>query len=106
LAAGLVGFTATATLADSTIADNTAAGGNGGSGGDGLGGGLYLASGATVHVSTSAITDNVADGGAGQGGGSNGQGIGGGVYNLGSFSDLATLLAHNHASTSNDDLYG
>jgi hypothetical protein len=71
-----------------------------------LGGGLYLASGASVHVSTSAITDNAADGGAGQGVGSNGQGIGGGVYNLGAFSYLTTVIAHNHASTSNDDLYG
>src|SRR6516165_2213945 len=35
-----------------------------------------------------------------------GQGIGGGVYNLGTFLyDLATVIARNNASTSNDDIY-
>jgi len=33
--------------------------------------------------------------------------VGGGVYNLGAFSfDSATVIAHNHASTSNDDTFG
>jgi hypothetical protein len=42
---------------------------------------------------------------AGEGGG-DGQGIGGGVYNLGTFDfDAATLVALNHASDSNDDLF-
>jgi hypothetical protein len=32
--------------------------------------------------------------------------VGGGVYNLGTFLfDLATVIHHNHASTSNDDIY-
>jgi hypothetical protein len=36
-----------------------------------------------------------------------GLGIGGGVYNLGMFlRDDATVLRHNHASTSNDDCFG
>jgi hypothetical protein len=42
-------------------------------------------------------------------GSSAGMGIGGGVYNLGRFSpDVATLLRiiHNHASTSNDNIFG
>jgi hypothetical protein len=31
--------------------------------------------------------------------------VGGGVYKLGSFSfDAATVIKHNHASTSNDDI--
>ena len=37
---------------------------------------------------------------------SDGQGIGGGVYNLGTFTfDVTTVIAHNHASTSNDDIF-
>jgi hypothetical protein len=33
-------------------------------------------------------------------------GIGGGVYNLGTFTaDSATVIAGNHASTSNDDIF-
>jgi hypothetical protein len=32
--------------------------------------------------------------------------IGGGVYNLGTFTvDVFTVIAHNHASTSNDDIF-
>jgi hypothetical protein len=39
-------------------------------------------------------------------GDSQGQGIGGGVYNLGKLSrDVATVIKHNHASTSNDDIF-
>jgi hypothetical protein len=37
--------------------------------------------------------------------GDGGQGIGG-VFNLGTLSMLATCLKHNHASTSNDGLFG
>jgi hypothetical protein len=33
--------------------------------------------------------------------------VGGGVYDLGAFSaDVATIIAHNHAATSNDDCFG
>jgi hypothetical protein len=54
----------------------------------------------------STITANHANGGAADPGGSDGQGIGGGVYNLGAFTfDVATVIAFNHASTSNDDIF-
>ena len=57
-----------------------------------------------VVVSASEITYNEALGGHG---GADGLGIGGGVYNLGTFlADSATVIAHNHASTSNDDCFG
>jgi hypothetical protein len=60
----------------------------------------------TVTVSAATIAHNRATGGHGDGG-SDGQGIGGGVYNLGTFLfDAATVIRHNHASTSNDDCYG
>jgi hypothetical protein len=40
-------------------------------------------------------------------GGHGGLGIGGGVYNLGKFvTNAATVIAQNHASTSNDDCFG
>jgi hypothetical protein len=32
-------------------------------------------------------------------------GIGGGLYNLGSLSEVATLIAHKHASTSHDNIF-
>jgi hypothetical protein len=104
------GDTSSLTLIDCTLSGNLAEGAQGGSGaigGDGLGGGLAIvAPGASATVSDSTITDNRALGGAGGAGGSAGHGIGGGVYNLGSFSvDLATIIKHNHASTSNDDIF-
>jgi hypothetical protein len=37
----------------------------------------------------------------------NGLGVGGGVYNLGTcLFDADTVIAHNHASDSNDDYFG
>ncbi len=49
----------------------------------------------------------LANGGESGIGGSAGQGIGGGIYNLGSFAfDAFTVIRHNHASTSNDDVFG
>ena len=61
----------------------------------------------SLTVSASTITKNDANGGrGGKGGGSDGPGIGGGVYNLGTFlSDLATVIARNHASTSHDNIF-
>ena len=36
-----------------------------------------------------------------------GDGVGGGVSNLGTFTfDADTVITHNHASTSNDDIFG
>jgi hypothetical protein len=75
--------------------------------GNGFGGGVFVASGASVDVTASAIANNRAIGGEGDDGGSDGQGVGGGVYNLGTFTfDIPTIIAHNHASTSNDNTFG
>jgi hypothetical protein len=39
-------------------------------------------------------------------GGTDGQGVGGGLYSLGTFTfDISTVIAKNHASTSNDDIF-
>ena len=69
-------------------------------------GGVCVAAG-TVGIVDSDISYNQAVGGYGDDGGTDGQGVGGGVYNLGTFLfDDLTLIAHNHASTSNDDCFG
>ena len=53
------------------------------------------------------ISYNQALGGYGDDSGTDGEGVGGGVYNLGTFLfDSLTDIAHNHASTSNDDGFG
>jgi hypothetical protein len=101
--------TSSLSLSGSWVVGNSAVGGSGGAGangGDGLGGGLFVGPGGTATIDHSTITLNLADGGLGKGGGTDGQGIGGGIYNLGTLSMLATYLKHNHASTSNDDLFG
>jgi hypothetical protein len=61
-----------------------------------------------MDVTASLILFNSALGGAGQGGGANGQGKGGGVYNVtvGLFTDVLTIIALNHASTSDPDCFG
>ena len=60
----------------------------------------------TVTVSASTIAHNRATGGHGDGG-PDGLGVGGGVYNLSTFlADALTVIAHNRASTSNDDCFG
>jgi hypothetical protein len=88
------------------ISFNAAIGGFGNAGGNGFGGGIYIATGGAVNVTHGTITYNLAQGGLGSGGGSNGKGIGGGVYHLGVFTfDPTTVIAHNHASTSNDDIF-
>jgi hypothetical protein len=87
------------------------AGAAGGSGGSGLGGGIF--NGGPSPFGTPDLTLlgcvvalNRADGGAAGAGGSTGAGIGGGVFNLGTFtSDPATVIALNHASTSDDDIF-
>jgi hypothetical protein len=74
--------------------------------GNGLGGGVYVAAG-TVIVVASDISHNQALGGLGDAEGTDGLGVGGGVYNLGTFLfDPLTVIADNHASTSNDDCFG
>jgi hypothetical protein len=96
-------------LSNTAVTLNEAEGGAGtagGSGGDGLGGGIFNG-GALGRFSASSLTLtgclvslNDAEGASG------GSGIGGGVFNLGAFTaDAATLIARNHASTSNDDVF-
>jgi len=100
-------FMATTNVAGSTIADNLALGGDGSAGGNGFGGGAFNDDSSSLMLTTSTVTNNHANGGDGTGGGMDGQGIGGGIYNLGLFaSDALTAIAHNHASTSDDDLFG
>jgi hypothetical protein len=104
------------TVSNSLLTLNAAVGGNGGAGGaggiggnggDGQGGGLFNDTGATATVTTSTIVGNQAQGGDAGDGGSAGQGIGGGVYNLGTFElDAASIVVGNHASTSNDNVFG
>jgi hypothetical protein len=96
----------TATFNGGRIAHNRAEGGDGGMGGNGFGGGAYVNPGATLGVTGGTIIHNRASGGNSPCPGKNGQGKGGGVYNLGSFTfDALTEIAHNRASTSNDDLF-
>ncbi len=60
-----------------------------------------------VMVVASDISYNQALGGSGDGGGTDGLGVGGRIYNVGTFLfDRLTVIAHNHASTSNDDCFG
>ncbi len=97
-------------LSGSTIAINQALGGNGGtgmtSGGAGLGGGLYIAIGTLASLTGASVIGNQADGGSGNGGGADGLGVGGGVYDLGDLiTDIATVIAGNHASTSNNNVF-
>jgi hypothetical protein len=97
-------------LTDSILLGNQAIGGAGGSGskgGNGTGGGLSVLAGSSAAVSTSIIVANQAQGGAAGAGGTKGSGVGGGVYNLGTFTfDAFAVINGNHASTSNDDIFG
>jgi len=101
-------------LSDTMLRRNKAQGGAGaagGNGGNGQGGGIFNDGpspfGApSLTLTHNRIVANEADGGAAGAGGSAGQGVGGGVFNLGTFAfDAATMIAHNHASTSHDDLF-
>jgi hypothetical protein len=101
------------TLSNSTLLQNHSgggiggAGGTGGDGGNGQGGGLFIDAGTTATVLASVIAGNRADGGAAATGGAAGQGSGGGVYNLGTFDlDAASVIAGNHASTSDNNVFG
>jgi hypothetical protein len=96
------------------LSGNEALGGAGGAGGNGgaaSGGGLFIGgvAGATVSLDYVAITGNQATGGAASVGGQNGQGIGGGVFILNSIVIVRgrhMSITGNHASTSNDDVFG
>jgi hypothetical protein len=115
---------ATLTISNSTFNGNQAMGGAGGAGangGNGFGGGIFndglsVAPGnagtpATLEVRGCTITDNQATGGAAGSGGSAGLGEGGGLYLKASGKvclDAFTVahVTHNHASTSDDDIFG
>jgi hypothetical protein len=102
---GQVLLTISACLVTGNEADG-GAGTGGGNGGNGEGGGLFNDAGAMATVLSSVISGNQADGGAAAGG-SEGRGVGGGVYNLGTFDlDSASCIDGNHASTSNDNVFG
>jgi hypothetical protein len=63
----------------------------------------------TLTILQSAIVFNGAHGGAAGVGGSDGQGVGGGIYvTPGSIAcaDLFAVILGNHASTSDDDVFG
>jgi hypothetical protein len=94
-------------------------GGSGGNGGNGLGGGIFNGNPAgTVHTGNpildldgTTVTANQADGGAAGSGGVAGAGVGGGLYNedlVGAIAqaDAQSKIKGNHASTSNDDVFG
>ena len=62
-----------------------------------------------MTVSASRITFNLARGGEGVDRGADGQGVGGGVYITPGgtgCADALTVIAGNHASTSEDDVFG
>ena len=111
----LTAFGVTATLSDTALVLNEAEGGAGaagGNGGNGQGGGIFNGGPSPfgtpdLTLKHCLVTLNEADGGAAGAGGSNGQGVGGGSYNnKGTFTaDAATVIAHNHASTSNDNIF-
>jgi uncharacterized protein (TIGR03118 family) len=83
------------------------AGGVGGNGGDGQGGAVFNDATSSLTLQYSSIVYNAATAGVAGLGGSDGNGVGGGVYNLGAFAvDVVTIVKKNHATTSNDDVFG
>ncbi len=126
----LFGMTDNSTLelTDSTLTGNAAVGGAGGNvlvivdppvspllaivgggvGGEGLGGGLAVTAGSSATVDDTTIEANYAYGGAaGTGlGGTPGQGTSGGVYDVGTVTlDMASVVANNHATTGNNNMF-
>jgi hypothetical protein len=115
---------ATLAVSNCMLSGNQALGGAGGSGangGNGFGGGVYndglsvasqnAGTPATLTITGSTVTGNTATGGAAGSGGSSGQGLGGGAYFAAGgvvCLDLFTLahVTGNHASTSDEDLFG
>lgn len=100
------------TVVSSTVDHNLAfggAGGSGGNGGDGEGGGIFQDELSTLTLLGATVDHNLAIGGAAGIGGSDGEGEGGGLYlepGGVACADLLTAIAHNHASTSDDDVFG
>ena len=80
-------------MSNSTLADNAAIGFGGG---EGAGGGIFNDATSTLTLNDVLVTQNQATGPTG---------IGGGVYTLGTFTyDSQTVIKHNHASTSGDNI--
>jgi uncharacterized protein (TIGR03118 family) len=117
--AGLINFNgAIGTVSDSTFVVNAAvggAGGLGGNGGNGQGAGAFNGAPAadgtlsSLTLQRSRIVNNSAIGGAAGAGGMAGQGIGGGLYLTpggDACADALTHIRNNHATTSNDDVFG
>ncbi len=107
------------TVFQTSVLENQAsggAGGLGGNGGNGQGGGIWngtpnplTGTPSTLTIVHSTIVNNRADGGAAGVGGSQAQGVGGGLYiTPGGIvsADRRTLILANHASTSDDDVFG
>jgi hypothetical protein len=92
------------------------AGGLGGNGGNGQGGGIWnglpnpvSGTPSTLTIVDSTVVNNRADGGVAGSGGGAGLGQGGGVYIVAGGTvcvDLVTHITDNHASTSDDDVFG
>ena len=103
---------ATLTVSNCTVAHNHAlggAGGLGGSGGNGLGGGIFQDALSTLTLHGATVDHNLALGGVAGLGGSDGEGVGGGLYiSPGgvAYADALTTIFGNHATTSDDDVFG
>ncbi len=98
-------------VSDSTFILNTAIGGAGGLGGNGAngqGGGLFNDATSSLTFDDSRVVNNEATGGAAGSGGSAGLGVGGGLYLTpgGVACARHTRIHGNHASTSDDDVFG
>ncbi len=100
------------TVTSSTVDHNLAVGGAGGSDGDGkdgLGGGIFVDATSSLTLAGVTVDHNLAIGGAAGEGGSDGEGVGGGLYITPgglACADVLTVIAHNHATTSDDDVFG
>jgi hypothetical protein len=102
------------TVSGSSLEHNLAIGGTGGpggSGGDGQGGAIFQDGNAhsTLTLTGDTIDKNHAIGGAAGLGGSDGEGVGGGLYLTPggvACADVLTVIAGNHATTSDDDVFG
>jgi hypothetical protein len=103
---------ATLTVSGGSVAHNRAvggAGGSGGDGGDGEGGGIFQDELSTLTLLGATVEHNLALGGAAGLGGSDGDGIGGGLYLTAggaACADALTSIFDNHATTSDDDVFG
>jgi uncharacterized protein (TIGR03118 family) len=110
---------ATGTVSHTSLVENQAsggAGGVGGNGGNGQGGGIWNGPAnpldgtpSTLSIDHSSIVNNRADGGASGSAGGPGFGHGGGIYIVPGGTvcvDLVTQITRNHASTSDDDVFG